>query len=487
MLQDVSRLLAKVRAPGSFATRRTSAADDLRLDVKGMGCIGLPIARSTARRLCGVARPARYGFKDQTRLDHRIRDTWEIAKSRISIDQPRWRETLLPQLDRIRRDLGLPDDCRLRAEPHNLLVYEPGQFFVTHQDSEKNDDMIGTLVVILPSDFTGGAMVLEHHDEKVIFRGSGRKLTFIAFYADCHHEVRPIKQGYRVVLTYNLILEGDATAAAVRPTGQIEALARCAGDFFQTPPAPRWRNEPQREPPDRLVYLLDHQYTRRGLAWSRLKNGRCRARRGAARSCPAVGLRDVIRAKASARWAIGEVAMVLKAGDDEGARQMATRLLPFWAQVAQREEGRDFVEQTLRIAAGLDSPDLAASLLQPFTLERVTPKAAPRLVVLLDRYGLEWGQALLGRWASGDRHEGGERRTAWLVSVPGLCSAALRRRLATCARARAVARGRTMGVAREAVAAALGARGSEAHARRANQDEPANPRSAREQPDLEES
>ena len=129
----------------------------------------------------------------------------------------------------------------------------------------------------------------------------------------------------------------------------------------------------------------------------------------------------VIRAKASAQWGIGEIATALKAGDDERARQMATRLLPFWVQVTQREEGRPFFEQTLRIAAGLGTPELATSLLQPFTLERLTTKAAPRLVALLDRYGFEWCRALLARWASGNRHEGAERRMAWLVSVPGLC------------------------------------------------------------------
>ena len=35
-----------------------------------------------------------------------------------------------------------------------------------------DSDMIGTLVVILPSDFTGGAMVLEHQNEKFACRGS---------------------------------------------------------------------------------------------------------------------------------------------------------------------------------------------------------------------------------------------------------------------------------------------------------------------------
>jgi hypothetical protein len=36
--------------------------------------------------------------------------------------------------------------------------------------------------------------------------------------------------------------------------------------------APRWSSDREREPPDRLVYLLDHEYTQRGLAWNRLKN-----------------------------------------------------------------------------------------------------------------------------------------------------------------------------------------------------------------------
>jgi hypothetical protein len=32
-----------------------------------------------------------------------------------------------------------------------MLVYGKGQFFLPHQDSEKDDAMVGTLVVSLPS------------------------------------------------------------------------------------------------------------------------------------------------------------------------------------------------------------------------------------------------------------------------------------------------------------------------------------------------
>jgi predicted 2-oxoglutarate/Fe(II)-dependent dioxygenase YbiX len=547
-LRDISELLARIEAPGAFAARRTTSADDLHLEVKGVGRIRWPISRTTARRVCAAGRPARFGLKEQTRFDPRVRDTFEIPKTRVRIDERRWRNTFLPMLDRVRRDLGLPDGTHVKAELHNMLVYGPGQFFVSHQDSEKGDDMIGTLVVILPSAFTGGAMVIEHHDEQVSFRAASGKLTFIAFYADCHHQVRPVTAGYRVVLTYNLMVDGDMprTIGSAAPR-HLDALAQSVERFFETPLPRRWAHEPRREPPDRLVYLLDHQYTRRSLAWNRLKNGdavRAEVLREVARrldceivlaladvheswSCedegfgygrygrssrweydedaeqdfngsetpalvelldsdielrhwrgsgerleaiagaverdevcytkPSVELEPfasehegymgnwgntvdrwyhraavvlwprartfVIRAKASPRWAIGELTTALKARDIEKARGMATDLVPFWSRVAPGEERRDFLARTLAVAGGLESPAVAASLLEPFTLERLTPSAASRLVPLAGGYGLEWCVTILESWTSEKRQGRGEPDTAWLTSLPNVCRA----------------------------------------------------------------
>jgi hypothetical protein len=179
---------------------------------------------------------------------------------------------MAPQLERIGKDLGLGAGSRLKAELHNLLVYAPGQFFAPHQDSEKADDMIGTLTVSLPSRFTGGVMSIEHHGAKLRVGGSEDRLTFAAFYADCHHEVLPIKDGYRVVLTYNLTVEGNATVGAAG-SAKIKALVRSIREFFAKPLRPRWKGDSRGEqPPDRLVYLLDHEYTQRGLQWNRLKS-----------------------------------------------------------------------------------------------------------------------------------------------------------------------------------------------------------------------
>ncbi|MGE0385677.1 MAG: 2OG-Fe(II) oxygenase [Gammaproteobacteria bacterium] len=266
---ELTRRLAVLTAPGSFAARRTVAPADLALEVDGVGRIRFPITPATAGRLCHVARPARYGYKDETRLDRKVRDTWEIPRARIRIDEAKWRRALDPELERIRRDLGLADGSRIQARLYNMLVYGPGQFFALHQDSEKNDAMFGSLVVCLPSTFTGGELIVEHHGERMTVAGTRGRIGLVAFYADCHHEVRPVRKGHRVVLTYTLGLAGKAASAAPA-AGATDALCRAVREFFAKPPAPRWTGE-TRLPPDRLVYLLDYQYTRRNLSWDRLK------------------------------------------------------------------------------------------------------------------------------------------------------------------------------------------------------------------------
>jgi len=144
-------LLREAVAAGAFSARRTGRPDDLRLAVRGVGPIALPVSVRQARELCLVGRPALFGKGERTLLDAKVRDTWEIPKSRITIDKRQWNVTLRPILGRLRADLGLPDGCELTAEFHSMLVYAPGQFFAPHQDSEKADGMIGTLVVALPS------------------------------------------------------------------------------------------------------------------------------------------------------------------------------------------------------------------------------------------------------------------------------------------------------------------------------------------------
>jgi hypothetical protein len=276
MLDGVTAALAIINSKGTFASRQTCDCDELAVEVKGVGPIRFPISVVTARKLCSVARPAAFGHRDKTLHDKNVRDTWEIFGRQVKIDNCKWKPRLEAQLSIIKRQLGLPEDGQLVAVFDKLLVYGPGQFFAPHQDSERTDDMIGSLVVELPSAYLGGSIAIEHNGEKKVFRGlkpGKKKLALLAFYADCRHEVKPVSSGFRISLTYRLQYRGAASTLLPEPlSGAVGKLAASVKAYFSTPVKHPYSNAaPER--PDRLVYLLDHEYTQMSLAWDRLKNG----------------------------------------------------------------------------------------------------------------------------------------------------------------------------------------------------------------------
>ncbi len=441
-----------------------------------------------------------------------------------------------------------------------MLVYEPGHFFVSHQDSEKTDDMVGSLVVVLPSHYSGGSVVIEHGGERKLFQRSttaGRQLSLIAFYADCRHEVKPVESGYRIALTYHLILEGASRAQAPAGlSGLIEELARHIETHFSTPPPRKPYATSPPQPPDRLVFLLDHEYTQRGLGWDRLKNAdRLRAatlRQAADRlgceiylaladvheswDCEPewaedygwrrrgryhldyddfdddgdayedddggdgddgedyhlsglidseIELRDwvgldgeriptisssvaddevccttasvdmkpfrseyegwmgnygntvdrwyhraavvmwpkertfTIRAKSSPKWAVEQLSQLLNDRRADQARQQAASLLPFWNQCVPREEGTAFFDKLLTVAISLDDTRLATGLLKPVGRKRLTRRALPRLVSLIERHDIEWAQELLSSWEEASQFHD----DSWVRLLPSFCSA----------------------------------------------------------------
>jgi len=113
----------------------------------------------------------------------------------VRIDKCRWNRSLRLTLDTNRDDLDLPATTSLGAELHSMRLYERGQFFAEHQDSEKDDQMVATLVVMLPSRSTGGDPVVSHRGESVRYQGSTQSLAFVAFHADTRHEVLPLETG----------------------------------------------------------------------------------------------------------------------------------------------------------------------------------------------------------------------------------------------------------------------------------------------------
>ncbi|HWN00081.1 MAG TPA: 2OG-Fe(II) oxygenase [Streptosporangiaceae bacterium] len=254
-------------AQAAFSVELTAKTDDLSLEVEGFGPVKFPVTPAKARKLLGLGQPARFGRGEQTVTDPDVRDTWEIPKHLVRAE---WNDaTLKVILATVKEELGLPNAAELTADLHSLLVYETNQHFLAHQDSEKDDSMVGTLVVTLPSSYAGGELMVGHNEEWKAYRGSKTALSLVAFYADCRHEVLKVTSGYRSTLTYNLLLHGD-TSRPEGDGGTAAELADLLREHFSTP-VPRYYRGPAADPPNRLVYLLDHEYTPRGLNWRRLK------------------------------------------------------------------------------------------------------------------------------------------------------------------------------------------------------------------------
>lgn len=254
-------------AQAAYSVELRAKTDALSLAVEGFGPVKFPVTPAKARKLLGLGQPARFGRGEQTLNDPAVRDTWEIPRHLVGAE---WDDAALTDiLATVKEELGLPTAAELTAELHSLLVYETNQHFLAHQDSEKDDSMVGTLVVTLPSSYAGGELMVGHNEEWKAYRGSKTALSLVAFYADCRHEVLKVTSGYRITLTYNLLLHGDTS----RPDGDDGTAAELADllrEHFSTP-VPRYYSGPATNPPNRLVYLLDHEYTPRGLNWRRLK------------------------------------------------------------------------------------------------------------------------------------------------------------------------------------------------------------------------
>jgi hypothetical protein len=267
MARDISDRLARalkaVDRPGTFCASGSGPAPLPGLDVAGLGPVGLPLTAVQAPELIKRCRQAPYGKGEKTLVDTNVRRVWQLDPDRFSLTNPDWEQYLATAVRAIQRELGL-EQQKLESHLYNLLLYEPGSFFLPHRDGEKLDRMVATLVIVLPSSFQGGELVVRHEgQERVIdFGGPARNAFhthFAAFYADCEHEVRPLREGYRLCLVYNLTLaKAKKAIAAPRTAERIDAVA----DVLRA-----WStNDPRK-----LAVPLEHQYTQDGLAWDALK------------------------------------------------------------------------------------------------------------------------------------------------------------------------------------------------------------------------
>ena len=222
--------------------------------------------------------PAPFGdIKEmKTVLDPEVRLAHEIESARFKVHRSPGMEHIRAHIE----DKLAPGRC-VALDPYKINIYGEGGFFKPHVDNPSDHNMIGTLVICLPSPHKGGELLVNHDGLQHVFDFSKHsedtsRIQWAAFYSDCIHEVKPIVEGHRVTITYNIdivplewpsrdtepedavSLQEHFECSEESPSLTTKALANVKTELEKI------QSETKRSP-SKVGFLLKHKYTTKGL------------------------------------------------------------------------------------------------------------------------------------------------------------------------------------------------------------------------------
>ncbi len=269
-LGELTTILSSVDRPGNFYTSDSLDVPLPNVQIEGIGTLSFPLPDEQAKKITRKAKRAPYGRGEETIVDTRVRNVWQVPPQKVKLGGKSWSTTMDKIVHRVAHGFGC-DPSKVSTELYKLLLYDKGSFFTAHRDTEKTDGMFATLVVVLPSFHQGGELVIRHGEREVsldLAPQETSEITFAAFYADCQHEVRPITQGNRICLVYNLIQK--AGPGKKKKAKQALTAPDYSSEIAKATEMLRKWQETRASP--KLAYLLEHQYSPGGLSFSGLKN-----------------------------------------------------------------------------------------------------------------------------------------------------------------------------------------------------------------------
>ena len=159
------------------------------------------------QQLLKSAKVASFGIGSETVTDKSYRDAYVLNPHQFLTSFQLCETDILKEI----QSLLVPDVLNVRAELYKMNIYTaPSGCFKAHVDTPRGGEMFGSLVVCLPSQFSGGALVTRHNGQEIAYDWSStcddplQKVQWAAFYSDVEHEILCVEGGHRVTLTYNL-------------------------------------------------------------------------------------------------------------------------------------------------------------------------------------------------------------------------------------------------------------------------------------------
>lgn len=131
---------------------------------------------------------------------------------------------------------------------------------------DKVDGIFATVIVILPSKYSGGAAHLTHGGSSAVYDYGPRSqhyTTVLSWYSDVTHEIKPIASGYQLALSYNVIHTSQSPCPSLSPNVDFMQKLRRVMSI--------WEQDEGGLTPDKVFYLLTHTYSEASLKASALK------------------------------------------------------------------------------------------------------------------------------------------------------------------------------------------------------------------------
>ena len=219
-LNDVYQALGSLDSEGCACTGglATELPSMPGLVVEGVGKVKLPIDPEIASKLQSVSSGLCYQEVGDilVPVEATDADMTQIDAKKVTVTNPTWSTGIRALTKRVCTALGVDPDL-VRMELSNLLLNQESDCSKKHRDLKKMDGKFASLMVQLPSHFTGGSFGVTYNGNTKTFSMQDPETCpfscqFVAHYADCEHAILPIESGHQLVLVYSLCYIGSESS-----------------------------------------------------------------------------------------------------------------------------------------------------------------------------------------------------------------------------------------------------------------------------------
>ncbi|KAI0800543.1 hypothetical protein C8Q74DRAFT_1237196 [Fomes fomentarius] len=225
------------------------------LHIEGFGTLGLPLSTREAAALKDWTGGGKHS------VEHVMAQmtVWAIDGSKVQFRNHRWPFFLNKIVTNICEALGVVyDKSKPRSELFKAFITEassslPCLDIVANQSAA----VLATVIIVLPSEFSGGALSVKYGDRLETYDYSTSSLTdttVLCWGAGATPELAVITEGHQLALCYNVIHTADCLVPRLSSQDEIVSRLRQTMDEWN---AARGK---EADLPTKLVFLLNNKY-----------------------------------------------------------------------------------------------------------------------------------------------------------------------------------------------------------------------------------